>query len=80
MIELHHCSIPGCDREIFGDRLMCQPHWKILPTTLQRRVSDAWRRFRHSGDVARLSAYEKERTEAIRYVVDHEDVDAWLRN
>jgi hypothetical protein len=39
----HTCHAIGCNRDIPPERLMCYPHWKMVPKYLQRRVWATYR-------------------------------------
>lgn len=32
------CSAKGCTKEINATRLMCWPHWRMVPRAIQRRI------------------------------------------
>jgi hypothetical protein len=36
------CQMRVCDQRISLDKLMCAPHWRMVPKPLQRAVYDAW--------------------------------------
>lgn len=39
----HTCHVPDCKMEVPPERLMCYPHWKMVPKDLQAAV---WRHYR----------------------------------
>lgn len=40
---MHKCKVPHCSEQIGSDRLMCPPHWRLVPTGLQRQI---WKHYR----------------------------------
>lgn len=43
MSEGRECPIPGCETLIPFDKLVCHPHWCLVPGPLRRRVLETWR-------------------------------------
>lgn len=39
----HHCHATGCSTPILRERLMCVSHWRMVPSSLQRAVLNAYR-------------------------------------
>ena len=35
---MHKCPVPGCRVQVDDARLMCFPHWSMVPVGLQRRI------------------------------------------
>ncbi len=44
--EIRTC--PCCGARIQRGKLMCLPHWKMVPRDAQRAVNKAWRDYRRS--------------------------------
>lgn len=67
----HHCIMSNCAQEIPANRLMCRPHWKMVPQELQRAV---WKHYRPGQEVDRnLSCdYMIAAKRAIEAVVEFE--------
>lgn len=40
--KVGRCQIRVCDQRISLDKLMCAPHWRMVPVPLQRAVYAAW--------------------------------------
>ena len=40
----HLCHVPNCTRPVSPERLMCYPHWRKVPHTLQLKVYRTYRR------------------------------------
>jgi hypothetical protein len=60
----HHCPISTCTADNVADeKLMCYPHWKMVPKSLARPVYAAW----DNGE----GAGTPEHREACRAAVDH---------
>jgi hypothetical protein len=38
-----HCPVPGCSERINPSRLMCRPHWYLVPKPVRDRVWASWR-------------------------------------
>lgn len=38
----HKCPVRGCTLIVRNDRVMCGPHWGLVPTVVQRAV---WREY-----------------------------------
>lgn len=38
----HKCPVPGCQRQVPAERLMCPPHWAQVPAPLQRTIYRLW--------------------------------------
>jgi hypothetical protein len=56
MIQAAHCChVPGCDEEVPPDRLMCRPHWYMVPAPLRRLV---WYTYR-SGRPSRADVFRR---------------------
>jgi hypothetical protein len=58
------CRFPGCKESILQWKLMCNGHWRLVPTVIQRRV------------FATLSVYKERGTEAARAQYQHAVDDA----
>lgn len=39
----HRCHARGCGRAVRPEMLMCYPHWKVVPKSIQRAVWLAYR-------------------------------------
>lgn len=39
---VHRCSVPGCQRTVPLDKLMCWSHWHCVPGFLRRKVYAVW--------------------------------------
>lgn len=39
----HSCPVGGCPSWVPADKLMCAPHWRLVPRDIQRRVYAAYR-------------------------------------
>ena len=70
----HPCEIPTCHNPVADGKLMCLPHWKQVPSSLQRDVYNTWRAFNATRDVpgrlSRLRIYRAARAAAIKAVVE----------
>ena len=42
LAKIGRCQVRRCDVRISLDKLMCAPHWHLVPKPLQRAVYDAW--------------------------------------
>lgn len=42
---MHKCPIRSCERQLPHARLMCWPHWRLVPAMLKQAVYDAYHRF-----------------------------------
>ena len=40
---VHLCPAEGCRRRVPSPRLMCSPHWRMVPLEIQRAVCNAYR-------------------------------------
>lgn len=50
----HECAVPGCERLIALDRLMCLQHWARLPLRLKRDVWGTYRKGQElDGEISR---------------------------
>jgi hypothetical protein len=38
----HPCAVPACGRYVATERLMCPPHWRLVPVLLQAAVYATW--------------------------------------
>jgi hypothetical protein len=45
------CEVPGCERMVGRERVMCADHWRRVPLLLKAEVNAAWanRRFATGG-------------------------------
>ncbi len=63
------CVVPGCSRKVTADKLMCWPHWKLVPPALATAVYRDWHALQRTNDPearARvLGYYEASRQAAI---------------
>lgn len=62
--EGHRCPIEGCESIVPSSRLMCAPHWMIVPRPLKRAVLDAW----NHGDGAGTPEHRQAMSEAASAV------------
>lgn len=60
----HRCAAHGCQHEIALRLLMCNDHWRRVPTKLRRAVWVAYRRLGRGPDT--YQAYQ----DAVRAAVD----------
>ena len=58
---VHRCPIPRCADEIDPSRLMCRPHWYLVPKELRDQVWATWR----SGQ----GAFSREHRETVHKAV-----------
>lgn len=42
-LAVHQCHVHPCDEVVVPEKLMCGPHWKMVPKALQRRVLEHYR-------------------------------------
>lgn len=52
----HECPVRGCARRVRDDRLMCGPHWKLVPQRVASRVYRTWNRGAGAGTQAHSDA------------------------
>lgn len=57
-LSTHECPAAGCGRRVAWDKLMCRPHWQMVPASLRRDVLAAWRYGAGAGEAAYLDARE----------------------
>lgn len=62
---MHICPVAGC-RVLVRDstRLLCLAHWRAVPRSIGRELTDAWRCLRRDG-AAGLARYRLARQAAI---------------
>lgn len=71
---MHKCAIAECDKFIGDEFLMCGPHWRKVPSPIQREVYATWRTFsNHDGRdrdalIRAEQAYRAARSKAIESV------------
>ena len=39
----HHCHAAACGRHVKPEKLMCAKHWKMVPSEIQRAVTEPYR-------------------------------------
>ena len=39
----HYCHVPGCEREVKREKLMCPHHWAMVPNDIQDAVYASYR-------------------------------------
>lgn len=44
----HKCYVRGCQTKIEMSMLMCGPHWKLVPRTMQDDIWREWRKVQAS--------------------------------
>ena len=68
----HVCPIAGCKTVIANDKLMCFDHWRLVPRSLQQRVTATWQGVRRCGHLAKrleaIKRYNDARTAAVAAV------------
>jgi hypothetical protein len=52
----HVCPVGGCRESVRADRLMCRPHWYLVPRPLRDAVWAAWRSGGGAGSPAHAAA------------------------
>ena len=52
----HQCPANGCETPVDRSKLMCGPHWRIVPEPLARAVYAAWRHGHGYGTEAHAAA------------------------
>jgi hypothetical protein len=52
----HKCPITGCKRDVDEDKLMCAPHWYMVPKPLRKALYGAWRGGNGAGSEAHVAA------------------------
>lgn len=57
----HTCPVPGGDRPVPADMLMCSRHWYTVPKPLRRALWRAWR----NGDGAGTAEHQAAMTACI---------------
>lgn len=55
-IEGHECPANGCRTRVRPDKLLCGPHWALVPGVLARAVYAAWRHGHGQGSLEHLRA------------------------
>jgi hypothetical protein len=40
----HRCPVAGCSTKVSNDKLMCLPHWRQVPLSMQRDIVRSCRR------------------------------------
>lgn len=40
--DSHRCPVHGCTAQVPYHQLMCPRHWRMVASSLKRRVYDAW--------------------------------------
>lgn len=58
----HECAAPGCTKMISRSLLMCAPHWRMVPSAIQRKV---YYHYRNGGAEEYLAA-RKAAIESVR--------------
>lgn len=70
----HPCEIPTCHNPVADGKLMCLPHWRKVPPSLQRDVYNTWRAFNGTSNassrLSRIRAYRAARDAAIKAVME----------
>ena len=69
----HICHARGCNTPVPPKMLMCGPHWRMVPKTLQRRVWSAYNRGQEVGDAPVTKAWHVAADAAIQAVWDKEN-------
>lgn len=41
-MSTHPCEASGCGRPVASGRLLCLPHWRMVPRDTQREVNATW--------------------------------------
>lgn len=69
--EQHLCHAVGCNERVLPSRLMCPPHWFMVPRALRTRV---WRAYRPGQEVDKQpsAAWLIAAHEAISHVAEQE--------
>lgn len=62
--ETHECPIDGCDEPVDYARLMCYPHWRMVPPKLSAKLYQTWDRGRGAG----TKDHQKAMKEAVKAV------------
>jgi hypothetical protein len=62
----HRCAAHGCQHDIPARLLMCNDHWRRVPTKLRKAVWDGWRRLHAQPCVSTQQAYHA----AVRAAVE----------
>lgn len=52
----HLCPVPGGDREVPSDQLMCARHWYTVPKPLRAALWRAWRNGAGMGSAEHVAA------------------------
>lgn len=69
---LHPCSV--CGKPVPRGRLMCAPHWRLVPLPLQREVWAAWGSFQAAESAHRslrcMALYRKAADAATAWVAE----------
>lgn len=71
----HHCAIPDCPRPAKDGQLMCWPHWRRVPKSLNHAVFDTFGTMQRAHGVDRIEAardYQQARDAAVAAVVEKE--------
>ncbi len=54
----HDCPIPLCYWPVWHDRLMCPPHWNMVPLPIRHTVWQTWDDGKGAGTAAHLGAMQ----------------------
>lgn len=66
-----NCMAHGCTQKVSGSHLLCVDHWRILPATVQRAVSERQYGWKDEG-AARIYLANHYRLEALKRAVASE--------
>lgn len=55
-MSTHTCPVPGGDRDVPNDMLMCSRHWFTVPKPLRKALYRAWRNGAGMGSAEHVAA------------------------
>lgn len=65
----HLCVVPDCAEGVPQGRLMCLPHWELVPGELRRAVWRTWKILKlNFGDPVSRNRYNEARDAAVKAV------------
>lgn len=55
-MNTHLCPVPGGDRDVPGDMLMCTRHWYTVPKAIRAALWRAWKNGEGTGSAEHVAA------------------------
>ena len=78
-MSVHTCHARGCSTPVPPKMLMCLPHWRMVPTELQREVYRTYQPGQEHGRFTPTEAWHRAADAAIQAVADKEAPQACKR-